>query len=64
VLTVDSENHVLSFSCEDVEDDVSSSGAEFDSLGMEDFFGEFGGGDDDEVALSHAEEENFAEAFG
>lgn len=64
MFTVDSENHVLSFSGEDVEDDVSSSGAEFDSLSMEDFFGEFRGGDDDEVALAHAEEEDVAEAFG
>lgn len=64
MFAVDSENHVLAFSGEDVEDDVSCSGAELDSLGMENFFGEFRGGDDDEVALSHAEEEDFAEAFG
>lgn len=64
MFSVDSENHVLSFPGEDVEDDVSCSGAEFDSLCVEDFFGEFRGGDYDEVALSHAEEEDFAEAFG
>ena len=54
----------LAFSGEDVEDNVAGSGPEFDTLGVEDLLSEVRGGDNDEVALPHAEEEDVAEFLG
>ncbi|KAH7686112.1 hypothetical protein IHE45_04G083000 [Dioscorea alata] len=64
MIAVDSDNHVLAFTGEDIEDDVAGTGAELDALSVEDVAGEIGRGDDDEVTLAHAEEEDVAEAAG
>lgn len=64
VLAVDRENHVLTFSGENVEDDVPRPGTELHSLREQHLLGELRRRDHHEVALAHAEQEDVAEFLG
>ncbi|KAM1054873.1 hypothetical protein ACFX2J_002160 [Malus domestica] len=61
MLVIVGEHHVLPFTVEDINNDVSGPRLEFDSLGMEHLLCKLWRGDDDEVALPHVEEEAVAE---
>ncbi|KAM1711990.1 hypothetical protein ACFXTN_002165 [Malus domestica] len=61
MLVIVGEHHVLPFTVEDINNDVSGPRPEFDSLGMEHLLCKLWRGDDDEVALPHVEEEAVAE---
>lgn len=64
MVSVDSEDHVLSIASEYVEDNVAGAGAKFDTLSVEDLVGEFRVRHNSQVSGAKFEEDNGAVSSG